>query len=148
MRLHMAQTKAQILTEALPYIHRWAGRRVVVKAGGESVDQEEMLDSLARDVALMRAVGLFPVLVHGGGKQISKAMRDSGQQPVFIGGRRVTGADTIATVREVLWDINAQIVEALRRHGAEAVGVAGDEDGLLATHRAYGPAGEDLGFVG
>ncbi|HWD10158.1 MAG TPA: acetylglutamate kinase [Actinomycetota bacterium] len=148
VRLEQAQTKAQTLTEALPYIRRWAGRRVIVKAGGESVDQEGMLDSLARDVALMRAVGLYPVLVHGGGKQISKAMRASGQQPVFIGGRRVTGADTIAIVRQVLWEINGQIVEALRRHGAEAVGLAGDEDGMLAIRRARGPGGEDLGFVG
>ncbi|MGH2718622.1 MAG: acetylglutamate kinase [Actinomycetota bacterium] len=148
VRLERAQTKADVLTQALPYIRTWAGRRVIVKAGGESVDQEEMLDSLARDVALMRAVGMYPVVVHGGGKQISKAMRDSGQQPLFIGGRRVTGAGTIAIVRDVLWDINGQIVAALRRHGTEAVGLSGDEDGMLATRRAYGPAGEDLGFVG
>lgn len=148
MRLELAQTKAHVLTEALPYIRNWTGRRVVVKAGGESVDQPEMLDLLARDVALMRAVGMYPVLVHGGGKQISKAMRESGQQPVFIGGRRVTGADTIAIVREVLWAINGEIVAALRRHGADAVGLAGDEEEMLVTRRGYGPAGEDLGFVG
>lgn len=148
MRLELIQTKAHVLTEALPYIRNWTGRRVVVKAGGESVDQPEMLDSLARDVALMRAVGMYPVLVHGGGKQISKAMRESGQQPVFIGGRRVTGADTIAIVRDVLWAINGEIVAALRRHGADAVGLAGDEEEMLVTRRACGPAGEDLGFVG
>jgi acetylglutamate kinase len=147
VRVEQAQAKAHVLTEALPYIRQWSGRRVVVKAGGESVDQEAMLDSLAKDVALMRAVGLYPVLVHGGGRQISRAMRSTGAQPVFIGGRRVTDTQTITIVRDVLWEINGQLVEALRRHGAQAIGLSG-EDGMLATRRAYGPAGEDLGFVG
>jgi acetylglutamate kinase len=148
VRLEQVQAKAHVLTEALPYIRQWSGRRVVVKAGGETVDQEAMLDSLAKDLALMRFVGLHPILVHGGGRQISQAMRDSGRQPVFIGGRRVTDAETIATVRDVLWEINGRIVEALRRHGAGAAGLSGEQGGLLATRRASGPAGEDLGFVG
>jgi acetylglutamate kinase len=147
VRLEQAQAKAHVLTEALPYIQQWSGRRVVVKAGGESVDQEPMLDSLAKDVALMRAVGLHPVLVHGGGRQISQAMRATGAQPVFIGGRRVTDTQAITIVRDVLWEINGRLVEALRRHGAQAIGLSGEE-GMLATRRAYGPAGEDLGFVG
>lgn len=143
-----AQAKAQVLTEALPYIRRWAGKRVVVKAGGETVDRPGMLDSLARDVALLRAVGLHPILVHGGGRQISEAMRATGRQPVFIGGRRVTDADTIGVVRSVLLDINARLVNALQRHGAHAFGVSGDEGGLLTTRKGLGPNGEDLGFVG
>ena len=143
-----AQAKARVLTEALPYIRRWAGKRVVVKAGGETVDKPGMLDSLARDVALMRAVGLHPILVHGGGRQISKAMEASGVQPVFIGGRRVTDAATIGVVRSVLLDINARLVHALQRHGAHAFGVSGEEGGLLTTRKAIGPNGEDLGFVG
>ncbi|HEU5002368.1 MAG TPA: acetylglutamate kinase [Actinomycetota bacterium] len=148
MRLATAQAKAEVLTEALPYIRAWAGRRVVVKAGGESVDQETMLDSLARDLALMRFVGMSPILVHGGGKQISHAMRAAGKLPNFVGGRRVTDAQTVAIVRDVLWEINGRLVAALARHGARAVGLSGEEGAMLATRRATGPAGEDLGFVG
>lgn len=144
----MAQAKAEVLTESLPYIRRWAGRRVVVKAGGESVDREDRLDSLARDLALMRFVGMYPILVHGGGKQISHAMRAAGKQPNFIGGRRVTDAETVAIVRDVLLEINRQLVAALGRHGARAVGLSGEDGAMLATRRAVGPGGEDLGFVG
>ena len=148
MRLDQVQAKAHVLTEALPYIRRWSGRRVVVKAGGETVDQVWRLDSLAADLALMRAVGLYPILVHGGGRQISHAMQALGREPVFIGGRRVTDAETIHVVRDVLWEINGRLVDALRRHGAGAVGLSGEERGMLATRRAFGPNGEDLGFVG
>lgn len=144
----MAQAKAEVLTEALPYIQRWAGRRVVVKAGGETVDQDTMLDSLARDLALMRFVGIYPILVHGGGKQISHAMRAAGKQPNFVGGRRVTDAETVAIVRDVLWEINGRLVAALARHGARAAGLSGEDGAMLATRRAWGPGGEDLGFVG
>ena len=146
--LPAVQAKAHVLTEALPYIQQWFGKRVVVKAGGETVDQPEMLDSLAKDLALMRFVGLHPVLVHGGGRQISRAMREAGRQPQFIGGRRVTDAETIAIVTEVLRDINGRLVEALLSHGAPGLGLSGEREGMLATRRAEGPGGEDLGFVG
>lgn len=148
MRLEQAQAKAQILTEALPYIRQWAGKRVVVKAGGETVDNEEMLDSLARDIAIMHVVGMRPILVHGGGRQISRAMAQAGRQPQFVDGRRVTDGQTIGIVREVLAEVNGQLVAALRRHGAHAAGLEGTHDAMLATRRALGPAGEDLGFVG
>jgi len=143
-----AQAKAKVLTEAMPYIRQWSGRRVVVKAGGETVDRPGMLDSLARDVALMRFVGLRPILVHGAGRQISEAMKSTGKEPVFIDGRRVTDAETIAIVRSVLMEINGRLVNALQRHGAHAFGVSGDEGGLLTVQRETGRNGEDLGFVG
>jgi len=143
-----AQAKAKVLCEAMPYIRRWSGRRVVVKAGGETVDRPGMLDSLARDVALMRFVGLHPILVHGGGRQISEAMKSTGKEPVFVDGRRVTDAETIAVVRSVLMAINGRLVNALQRHGAHAFGVSGEEGGLLTVQRAAGRNGEDLGFVG
>lgn len=146
--LAQVQAKAHVLTEALPYIQQWFGKRVVVKAGGETVDQPERLDSLAKDLALMRFVGLHPILVHGGGRQISRAMQEAGQQPVFIGGRRVTDAQAIAIVREVLWEINGRLVEALLSHRAPAIGFSGDTDALLIARQAAGPAGEELGFVG
>ena len=148
MRVAEAQAKAATLTEALPYIRRWSGKRVVVKAGGETVDNEAMLDSLARDIAIMHVVGLRPILVHGGGRQISRAMRANGAQPRFVEGRRVTDAATIAIVHDVLSGINAQLVAALNREGVEAVGLSGTDDAMLATRRAYGRGGEDLGFVG
>jgi len=143
-----AQAKAKVLCEAMPYIRRWSGRRVVVKAGGETVDRPGMLDSLARDVALMRFVGLRPILVHGGGRQISEAMKSTGKEPVFVDGRRVTDAETIAVVRSVLMAINGRLVNALQRHGAHAFGVSGEEGGLLTVKRATGRNAEDLGFVG
>lgn len=148
MRHLQAQEKAKVLTEALPYIRRWAGKRVVVKAGGETVDQPGMLDSLAKDVATMRLVGMQPILVHGGGRQISRAMSEAGLEPRFVDGRRVTDAETIAIVRGVLSGINAELVTALAGHGAAAIGLSGEQDAMLATRRACGPAGEDLGFVG
>ena len=148
MRLTKAQAKAKVLTEALPYIRRWSGKRVLVKAGGETMDRAGMLDSLAKDLALMRYVGLYPILVHGGGRQISDAMRSTGKRPVFVGGRRVTDGETIAVVRSVLLGINGRLVNALQRHGAHAVGLSGEEGGMLATRPAAGPDGEDLGFVG
>jgi acetylglutamate kinase len=143
-----AQAKAHVLSEALPYIRQWSGKRVVVKAGGETVDDAEMLDSLAKDLALMHFVGMAPIIVHGGGRQISRAMRETGRQPVFVEGRRVTDAQTIAVVKTVLLDINARLAAALQRHGAEAVGLCGEDGGMLRTRRAAGSAGEDLGFVG
>lgn len=144
-----AQAKARVLTEALPYIRRWAGRTVVVKVGGETLDDEGLLDSFATDVTLMRFVGMNPIVVHGGGPQISEAMRRSGKEPVFVSGHRVTDQETVEIVKTVLLgQIQKRIVTALDSHGGQAAGISGEDGDLLAVRRAAGPGGEDLGFVG
>lgn len=144
-----AQAKARVLTEALPYIRRWAGRTVVVKVGGETLDDEGLLDSFATDVTLMRFVGMNPIVVHGGGPQISEAMRRSGKEPVFVSGHRVTDQETVEIVKTVLLgQIQKRIVTALNSHGGQAAGISGEDGDLLAVRPAAGPGGEDLGFVG
>jgi acetylglutamate kinase len=144
-----AATKASVLTEALPYIRKWAGKTVVVKIGGETLLDEGMLDSFATDIVLMRFVGMNPIVVHGGGPQISEAMKRAGKEPVFVRGHRVTDAETMGIVKMVLLgEINARIVAAMNAHGGSAVGVSGEDGGLLMARRGAGPDGEDLGFVG
>ena len=144
-----AREKAAVLVEALPYIRRWSGKTVVVKVGGEIVDDSETLNTFATDVALMRFVGMKPVIVHGGGPQITQMMIERGLQPRFVDGYRVTDSETVKVVRTALLDhVSVQIVQAINAHGAQATQVAGEDRRLLLARRAYGPHGQDLGFVG
>jgi acetylglutamate kinase len=136
-----------VLVEALPSIRKGAGKRVVVKVGGEVVDDPERLDSLVSDLVLMRFVGMCPVLIHGAGSQISQAMRRSGKKPSFLHGQRVTDRETIRIVKNVLGNVNQALVEAVVRLGGNGAGVWGDQ-GVLGARRARGAGGEDLGFVG
>lgn len=148
-RVEEALTKAHILTEALPYIRRWANKTVVVKVGGESIGSEEALESFVTDVVLMRFVGMNPVVVHGGGPQISEEMRRRGKEPVFRGGHRYTDAETIEIVKAVLvGEINRRIVTAANVKGGKAAGISGEDGNLLVARRTTGPDGEDLGSVG
>lgn len=141
--------KARVLTEALPYIRKWFGKRVVIKVGGEVLDDPKVLDAFAADVVLMRFVGMEPIIVHGGGKQISETMAKFGKKAQFIGGHRVTDAETVDIVKMVLLGkINKAVVSAMNAHGGKAAGVSGEDGGLLSTRRITGPDGEDLGFVG
>lgn len=149
MRLDEAQKKASLLTEALPYIRRWSGATVVVKIGGEALEDEEGLDSLATDIVLMRFVGMNPVVVHGAGPQISQHMVRLGKEPAFVAGRRVTDAETMEIVKMVLLgSINKRVVAALNRHGGQAAGISGEDGNLLIARKVPGPGGEDLGYVG
>jgi acetylglutamate kinase len=143
------QSKARVLHEALPWMRRFTGRTVVVKYGGNAMTDEDLRDSFVDDVALLRTVGVDVVLVHGGGPEISEAMRRLGKEPVFVQGQRVTDAETIDLVRMVLVGrVNKDLVGRLNRHGRLAVGLSG-EDGLLIRARPrVDPAGHDLGFVG
>jgi acetylglutamate kinase len=140
-----AAEKAAVLVEALPYIRRFAGRTVVVKYGGNAIAGPKDLALFAEDVVLMRAVGMRPVIVHGGGPQISELMSRLGKVPEFRDGLRVTDAETVDIARMVLrGQVNPQVVSAINMHGPLAVGVSGDDAGLLeATARDPG-----LGFVG
>jgi acetylglutamate kinase len=141
-------TTARVLVEALPYIRRFAGKTVVVKYGGNALagtSGHDALDVFAQDVVLMRLVGLRPVVVHGGGPQISALMDRLGKTPEFRNGLRVTDADTVDIARMVLiGQVNPQLVAAINLHGNYAVGVSG-EDANLISAVARDP---ELGFVG
>jgi acetylglutamate kinase len=140
--------KAQVLVEALPYIRRFAGQVVVVKYGGNALAGASDADALAlfaQDVVLMHTVGMRPVVVHGGGPQISELMARLGKQPEFRNGLRVTDAETVDIARMVLvGQVNPQLVAAINVHGPLAVGVSGADAGLIVA----APKDADLGFVG
>ena len=145
---HAAATKAAVLVEALPYIRRFAGKVVVVKYGGNALagtSDHDALALFAEDVVLMRLVGMRPVVVHGGGPQISDLMSRLGKQAEFRNGLRVTDAETVDIARMVLiGQVNPQIVGAINIHGNYAVGLSGEDAGLIrATARD-----PELGFVG
>lgn len=140
--------RASILVEALPYIRRFAGRTVVVKYGGNALagtSEHDALAEFATDIVLMRLVGMRPVVVHGGGPQISDLMQRLGKQSEFRNGLRVTDAETVDIARMVLiGQVNPQIVSAINVHGDYAVGVSGEDGGLIRAS-ARDP---ELGFVG
>ena len=143
-----AQVKSAVLVEALPYIQRWTGKTVVIKVGGEIADNPDTLKGFATDLTLLRFVGIRPILVHGGGNQISQAMRALGLEPNFIGGYRVTDKQTVTVVREAMMGVNEAIAEAIDSNGGNAVRLAGDADKILLTRKLWGAEGEDLGLVG
>jgi acetylglutamate kinase len=146
--IELASQKVETLVEALPYIRRFAGRTVVVKYGGNALagtSDHDALAVFAQDVVLMRRVGIRPVVVHGGGPQISDLMTRLGKTSEFRDGLRVTDAETIDIARMVLvGQVNPQIVSAINVHGNLAVGVSGEDGGLIRAE-ARDPA---LGFVG
>jgi acetylglutamate kinase len=136
--------KAEILVEALPYIRTHRGRIVVVKIGGEALDEARLLSVVAEDLALMALVGIELVVVHGGGPQVSEAMRRTGVEPTFVGGLRVTDDAAMEVVREVLvGSINSNLVGSLCSAGLNAVGISGIDGGLFVAERV-----RDLGRVG
>jgi acetylglutamate kinase len=143
-----AQEKAAILVEALPYIRRFAGKIVVVKYGGNALagaSEDDALAVFAQDIVLMHSVGMRPVVVHGGGPQISDLMARLGKVPEFRDGLRVTDQETVDIARMVLrGQVNPRLVSAINVHGPLAVGVSGEDAGLI-TAQARNP---DLGFVG
>jgi acetylglutamate kinase len=140
-----AEEKAHILAEALPYIREFSGKTVVIKYGGHAMEDPKLADLFAADVVLMRLVGMNPVVVHGGGPQITELMRRLGKEPEFVEGRRVTDAETIDIVRMALvGKVNREIVASVNRHGSYAVGLSGEDAGLIRVEQRD-PA---LGFVG
>jgi len=144
-RARDAHAKAVILAEALPYIREFAGRTVVIKYGGHAMEDPELATRFAQDVVLMRLVGMNPVVVHGGGPQISDLMRRLGKEPEFVDGLRVTDAETVDIVRMALvGKVNREVVSALNRHGSYAVGLSGEDAGLITVEQRDAR----LGFVG
>jgi acetylglutamate kinase len=140
-----AARRAAILVEALPYINRFRGSVVVVKCGGSAMVAPALARTFAEDVVLMRSVGLRPVVVHGGGPQISDLMARLGKVPEFRDGQRVTDAETVEIARMVLvGKINRDIVSAINVHAPLAVGLSGEDAGLILA----GARNPELGFVG
>ena len=140
-----AHGKAGVLAEALPYIRQFSGKTVVVKYGGHAMDDPATAELFAQDVVLMRLVGMNPVVVHGGGPQITDLMRRLGKEPEFVDGMRVTDAETIDIARMALMGkVNRDIVTSLNQHGSYAMGLSGEDAGLLRVV----PRDPRLGFVG
>ncbi|MFZ5863792.1 MAG: acetylglutamate kinase [Nitrospirota bacterium] len=143
--------KANTLVEALPYLRAFAGKTVVIKYGGHAQVDEALKAGFAEDVVLMKYIGVNPVVVHGGGPQITDMMARLGKKPTFVDGVRVTDRETMEIVEMVLGGvINKEIVELISRHGGRAVGLSG-KDGRLITAKplkASGPKRVDLGQVG
>jgi acetylglutamate kinase len=137
------------LLEALPYIREFHGRTIVIKYGGAAMEDPELREEFARDVVLLKYVGIKPVVVHGGGPEITDYMRRLGMEVQFIGGLRVSDAATVEVAKMVLvGKVNKDIVLRLNRHGQPAVGLCGDDGLLFRVSRAAGPEGQDVGFVG
>jgi len=138
---------ADVLLEALPYIRQFAGKVLVIKYGGHAMENEALKHSFAEDVALLKYVGMHPVIVHGGGPQIDAALAARGIAPRFVRGLRVTDDATMTVVEQVLvGQINKEIVALVNRHGRRAVGLSGKDGELVVAARRSGP--EDLGLVG
>ncbi len=137
------------LLEALPYIREFHGRTVVIKYGGAAMTDPALREEFARDVVLLKYVGLNPIVVHGGGPDITAYMERLDLPVEFVGGLRVSDADTVEIAKMVLvGKVNKDIVLRLGRHGQPAVGLCGDDGLLFRVERTSGPDGEDLGFVG
>jgi acetylglutamate kinase len=142
--------KADVLLEALPYIRRFSGKLLVIKYGGHAMEDSGLKDSFAQDIALLKYVGMNPVIVHGGGPQIDAALQKAGIEPRFVRGLRVTDEATMDVVEMVLvGKINKEIVALLNRHGGHAVGLCGkDGELVVARKRRQGDRQADLGLVG
>ena len=148
-RAEVAQGKAAVLREALPWITRFHGQTVVIKYGGHAMVDPDLQRSFAADVALLRFVGLRPVVVHGGGPQISRLAAARGVASRFVGGLRVTDEAMMAVVHDALADeVNPEVVALVASAGAPAEGVIGSDGPVLTCLPARGPDGEDLGLVG
>jgi acetylglutamate kinase len=143
------QNSVGTLLEALPYIREFHGKTIVIKYGGAAMEDPALRGEFARDVVLLKYVGLNPIVVHGGGPEITAYMERLGLPVEFVGGLRVSDAATVEVAKMVLvGKVNKDIVLRLNRHGQPAVGLCGDDGLLFRVSRQAGPGGEDVGFVG
>jgi acetylglutamate kinase len=137
------------LLEALPYIREYQGDTIVIKYGGAAMDDPKLREEFARDVVLLKYVGLNPVVVHGGGPEITSWMERLGLPVEFVGGLRKSDEETVEVAKMVLvGKVNKDIVTRIGRHGQPAVGLCGDDGNMLTAARITGPRGEDIGNVG
>ena len=139
--------KAEVLIEALPYIQRFNRKIVVVKYGGSAMLDESLKRNVIEDVVLLKLVGFKPIIVHGGGKEISRWVGKVGMEPNFINGLRVTDKDTMEIAEIVLAKVNKELVTLVQTLGVKAVGISGKDGGLLQCEKKYSD-GQDIGYVG
>lgn len=140
--------RAGILIEALPYIRKFRGKTIVIKYGGAAMVQDDLKESVIRDVVLLKYVGMNPVIVHGGGPMISEMMRRLGKEAVFVNGLRVTDEETVRIAEMVLAGlVNKELVSLINRHGGRAVGICGKDGGLITAEKLL-VNGQDIGYVG
>ena len=143
-----SNSHASVLIEALPYLRQFYGKTIVVKYGGNAMIDETLKAQVMQDIALLHYVGIRPILVHGGGPEISAMMKQMGHEPAFVGGLRVTDAETMEIVEMVLaGKTNKGIVSLLNKQGAKAVGLSGKDANLIQAYKMESPQG-DLGYVG
>ena len=139
--------KAEVLIEALTYIQRFNRKIIVVKYGGSAMLDEELQKNVIKDVTFLKLVGFKPIIVHGGGKEISKWVSKAGMEPKFIDGLRVTDAETMEIAEMVLNKVNKNLVRMVEELGVRAIGVSGKDGGLLKVKKKYSD-GKDIGYVG
>ena len=139
--------KAEVLIEALPYIQKFNRKVIVVKYGGSAMSCEELKRNVIKDVTLLKLVGFKPIVVHGGGKDISAWLKKIGKESEFVNGLRVTDAETMEVAEMVLGKVNKSLVSMVTELGVKAVGVSGKDGGLLSVEKKYSD-GQDIGFVG
>ena len=141
------QEKAEVLIEALPYIQKFNRKIIVVKYGGSAMVDEQLKRQVIQDVTLLKLVGFKPVIVHGGGKEISKWVKLSGKEPEFVNGLRKTDEETMEIAEMVLNKVNKSLVQLVEELGVKSIGISGKDGGLLKVEKKYSD-GQDIGFVG
>ncbi len=139
--------KAEVLIEALPYIQKFNRKIIVVKYGGSAMSNEELQKNVIKDVTLLKLVGFKPIIVHGGGKEISRWVGRIGKEAQFVNGLRVTDDETMEIAEMVLGRVNKRLVTMVQELGVRAVGISGKDGGLLKVDKKYAD-GQDIGFVG
>ena len=146
-KLEKYLSKAEVLIEALPYIQRFNRKVIVVKYGGSAMVDEELKRRVIQDVTLLKLVGFKPIIVHGGGKEISSMVSRLGMEPKFVNGLRVTDEATMEVAEMVLGKVNKSLVQLVESLGVRAIGISGKDGALLKVNKKYSN-GEDIGFVG
>lgn len=145
--MNQVLSKAGVLIEALPYIQRFNRKIIVVKYGGSAMSNEELQKNVIKDVTLLKLVGFKPIIVHGGGKEISRWVGKVGKEAKFVNGLRVTDEETMEIAEMVLNKVNKSLVTMVQELGVKAVGISGKDGGLLKVDKKYSD-GQDIGFVG
>lgn len=146
-KLEKYLSKAEVLIEALPYIQRFNRKVIVVKYGGSAMVDEELKRRVIQDVTLLKLVGFKPIIVHGGGKEISSMVSRLGMEPRFVNGLRVTDEATMEVAEMVLGKVNKSLVQLVESLGVRAIGISGKDGALLKVNKKYSE-GQDIGFVG
>ena len=145
--MEQVMKKTEVLIEALPYIQKFNRKIIVVKYGGSAMSNEELQKNVIKDVTLLKLVGFKPIIVHGGGKEISRWVSKVGMEPKFINGLRVTDEPTMELAEMVLGKVNKELVQMVESLGVRAIGLSGKDGGLLNVTKKYSN-GEDIGYVG